>query len=88
MIKLKENMPIDNNTTFPPPHIITKIPDSPPQQETNPLAMVAIGSILEETCCDNQQVVDLLHIVQMVTYNNIMSSRSMNELFMRTNFAI
>lgn len=48
-------MPIDNNTTFPPPHIITKIPDSPPQQETNPLAMVAIGSILEETCCDNQR---------------------------------
>lgn len=66
--------------------------------------MVAVRYVLEKTCSDKQhafilfvfgtfvflapKVVDLLHIIQMVMHNNIMSSRSMNVLFKRIDFAI
>jgi len=58
----------------------------------------------EKTCADNQhafipfafdtfgflasEVVDLLHRVQRVMYNNVMSPRSMNVVFTRIGFAI
>lgn len=38
----------------PPPPIITKLPNSPPQQETNHVAMVAVRSVLEKKCSNNQ----------------------------------